>query len=89
MEYAYYCIIMTHYGLVMPYGNIDLRQHWLRYWLVAWRHQAIRLNQCWLEIIGIHPSATWHKLDKICRVGINRYFQSFYASAGGQYVKEM
>ena len=23
-----------------PYGNTDLGQHWLRYWLVAWRHQA-------------------------------------------------
>ena len=28
----------------MPYGDIDLDQHWLRYWLVAWRHQAIILT---------------------------------------------
>ena len=23
------------------YGDIDLGQHWLRQWIVAWRHQAI------------------------------------------------
>ena len=24
-----------------PYGDRDLGQHWLRQWIVAWRHQAI------------------------------------------------
>ena len=33
--------MLTHCGLVTPYGGIDLGQHWLRKWLVAWRHQAI------------------------------------------------
>ena len=33
--------ILTHWGLVMPYGDIDLGQHWLRWWLLAWRHQSI------------------------------------------------
>ena len=32
---------LTHWGLVTPYGDRDLGQHWLRRWLVAWRHQAI------------------------------------------------
>ena len=32
---------LTHYGLVMPHGGIDLSQHWLRLWLCAIRHQAI------------------------------------------------
>ena len=32
---------LTHCGLVKPYGNRDLGQHWLRQWLVAWQHQAI------------------------------------------------
>ena len=32
---------LTHCGPVTSYGNIDLGQHWLRQWLVAWRHQAI------------------------------------------------
>ena len=31
----------TYCGLVDPYGNMDLGQHWFRWWLVAWRHQAI------------------------------------------------
>ena len=26
---------------MMPYGDIDLGQQWLRWWLGAWRHQAI------------------------------------------------
>ena len=34
-------ILLTHWGLVTPYGNKDLCHHWLRQWLVAWRHQAI------------------------------------------------
>ena len=29
-------INLTYCGLVMPYGDIDLGQHWLRQWLVAW-----------------------------------------------------
>ena len=28
-------------GLVTPYGDIGLGQHWFRWWLVAWWHQAI------------------------------------------------
>ena len=34
-------MLLTHCGLVTPYGGRDLSQHWLRQWLVAWRHQAI------------------------------------------------
>ena len=26
---------------MMPYGDIDLGQHWLRWWLGVWWHQAI------------------------------------------------
>ena len=33
--------LLTHCGPVTPYGDRDLGQHWLRQWLVAWRHQAI------------------------------------------------
>ena len=32
---------LTHWGLVMPHGDRELSQLWLRQWLVAWRHQAI------------------------------------------------
>ena len=30
-----------HCGLVTPYGDIDLGQHWFRYWLVAWWHRTV------------------------------------------------
>ena len=31
----------THWGLVTPYSDKGLGQHWLRLWLVAWWHKAI------------------------------------------------
>ena len=34
-------VLLTHCGLVKPYWDIDLRQHWLGQWLVALRHQTI------------------------------------------------
>ena len=32
---------LSHFGLVMPYGDTDLGQHWLRWWLGVWWHQVI------------------------------------------------
>ena len=32
---------LTHCALVTSYGDIDLGQHSLKWWLVTWRHQAI------------------------------------------------
>ena len=37
---------LTHCGPVRPYGDINLGQLWLRWWLVAWRHKAIT----WINI---------------------------------------
>ena len=54
---GWYCFLfvwLTHCSLVMPYDDINLGQHWLRSWLVAWWHQAITLNQCWLTISKVH-----------------------------------
>ena len=35
----------THCGLMMPYGDINLCQHWPWWWLVVWQHQPItRIN---------------------------------------------
>ena len=34
-------VYLTQCGLVMSYGDIELGQHWLRWWLVAWWHKAI------------------------------------------------
>ena len=41
MGILYHVKALTHWGLVTPFGDIDLGQHWLMQWLVAWRHQAI------------------------------------------------
>ena len=32
---------LTKCGLVMPYDDKALGQHWFRWWLLAWRHQDI------------------------------------------------
>ena len=58
-SYGTYCTL-THCGLVTPYGDRDLGQHWLRQWLVAWRHQAITWIKVDLSIVkssGIHLMA--------------------------------
>ena len=45
------CRSFTHCGLVTPYDDMELGQHWLRYWLVAWWHQAItRTNVDWASV---------------------------------------
>ena len=42
-----WCPLLTQCGLVTPYGNISMGQHWFRLWLVAWRQQAIS----WTNIV--------------------------------------
>ena len=57
--YCPYLGWLTHCGLMTPYGDKDLGQHWLRQWLVAWRHQAITWTNVDLpsvRSIGIHLS---------------------------------
>ena len=49
--------VLTHCGLVMPYGDRDLGQHWLRWWLAAWWDQAITWTNVDLSTVrfsGIH-----------------------------------
>ena len=41
----------NHCGLVMPYGDINLGQHCLK-WLVAWQHQAIACPSVDLSSVG-------------------------------------
>ena len=44
---------LSHFGPVMTYYDIDLGQHWLRYWLVAWWHQALaktNVDLSWLVL---------------------------------------
>ena len=33
--------LLTHSGLEMPFGDINLSQYWFRWWLIVWRYQAI------------------------------------------------
>ena len=35
---------LIHCGLVMSYGDRELTQHWLRWWLVMWQYQATRTH---------------------------------------------
>ena len=59
---------LTHCGLVMPYGGIDWGQHWLRWWLVAWRHQAItwtNVGDSLMRCCGIHLRAILHRVPKL------------------------
>ena len=53
-------IYSTHCGLVTPYVNIDLGQHWLKQWLGAWWHQAMTWNNVDFSLLrfsGIHQRA--------------------------------
>ena len=61
---------LTHSGLLTPYGDIGLGQHWLRWWLVAWRHQAITWTSVDLSSVtssGIHLRAISHKIPQSFR----------------------
>ena len=44
--------MLAHFGLVTPYGDVDLCQHWLRLWLVAWWHQAITLTNISMRLVS-------------------------------------
>ena len=53
---------LTHCGLAVSYGDIDLDQHWLRSWCVAWKHQAITWINVDLSLkvfCGIHKKCSW------------------------------
>ena len=43
----------THCGLGVSYDDINLGQHWLRQWLVAWWHQAITWTNVDLSLARI------------------------------------
>ena len=68
------CCILTHCGLVTPYDDRDLCQHWLKYWLVAWRHQAITwTNVDWslVESSDIHIRAISQEMSQPSITNIN------------------
>ena len=47
--------ILNYCDLMMPYGDINLGQHWLSHWLLAWRHMN-QGNQCRFIISEVQ----WH-----------------------------
>ena len=47
---------LTHCGLVTQYGDINLGQHWISLWLVAWRHQAITWTN--VDLSSVRSSCT-------------------------------
>ena len=55
---------LTHWGLVTPYGVIDLGQHWLRLWLVAWRHQAITCTNVDLRTLASYSYQYYSYINK-------------------------
>ena len=46
-----YATSLTHWGLTMPYGNVDLDQHWLKKWQIRakfyWPHKSTEICQWW------------------------------------------
>ena len=59
--------LLTHCDLVMPYGDIDLGQHWLRWWLGPVRHQSITWTNVDLSSVrfsGIHLRAISQKIHQ-------------------------
>ena len=60
-------LILTHWGQGTPSGDIDLDQHWLRYWFVARWHQAITWSNVDLFLMrfhGIHLRAISNRATK-------------------------
>ena len=55
------------------YGDVELSQHWFRYWLVAWRQQAIT----WTNI-DIHPRAISQEIPQasIPRISLKNYLSN-------------
>ena len=83
----HFCYILTfsckwtHCGLVKPIGDINCGQHWLRWWLVAWRHKAFTWTNVDISLVrfcGIHLRA--ELLICIMR-GIYRYFRKYCLEA--------
>ena len=57
---------LTCYGLLTPYGEINLGQHWLAQWLVACLHQAISWSLIDLSLIGFYMELVWGLFHRKC-----------------------
>ena len=67
MHWIYHSLMLTHWGLVMPYDIIELCQYWFRQWpLVAWWHQAIT----WISVDLLSAQSSHNRLGQLYQ----RYF---------------
>ena len=78
----------THCALVTPYGDRYLCQHWLRYWLVVWRHQAItwtNVDLSSLRSIDIHLRASSFKIPEpsVTEIGLKITNLKFHSNLPG------
>ena len=65
---------LTHCGPVKPYADIDLVQHRLRWWLVAWRHRDIKCSKVDQSSVGFcctHLEAISHERLKISNLDMD------------------
>ena len=60
---------LTHCGMAKPYGKMNMGRHWLRQWLVAWRHQVITWTNVdfhmWGSLTGIRLRAISERVPKL------------------------
>ena len=73
---------LTHCGLVTPYGDIDLGQHWLKKSLVAWWNQAItwaNVDFLLMGFRGIHLREISHHVVMLlfCIMSFKLYFWNY------------
>ena len=52
--------VLTRYGLVTLYRDLDLSQHQFRLWLDAWRHPAITWTNVDFKLVRL---VLWHALE--------------------------
>ena len=79
---------LTHCGLMTPYGDLDLGQHWPRWWLVALQHQAITwasidLSSGWPSKIHLRVISQEIPQVPITKIILKISCQKFHSSLPG------
>ena len=80
--------VLTNGGLVIPYGDKYQGQHWFRWWLVAWRHQAITWTNVDLSSVrfsGIHLRAISQEIPQpsITKIHLKITYSKFHSNFPG------
>ena len=79
---------LTHCGPLTPYGGRDLGQRWLRWCLVAWRHQAITWTNVDLSSLrsrAVHLRANSLEISQlsVTKTSLKIIFLRFYWNLPG------